>query len=195
MTTLLTLTWPSTVWKSTITSALVQSHKDRFCEAIAFTTREPREWELDGRDYYFITRQKALELKASWGLVRISDVHGNLYGHTKEEIQRVWDQWKVWIVIPDLHWVKEYKKIQWPELKVVSGLIMPDSWVTLWRRMIQRKNSWINTPDQTKERWNTGWNEFVNQWRQEWVYDFEIINRENRVAETVEEILQVEGLL
>lgn len=187
MTRLLTLTWPSGVWKTTLAKELVKSHVDIFCEAIAFTTRVPRDGEVEGEDYYFMSREEVIWLQGGWELLRISDIHGNLYGHTKEEIQRVTSGWKIGVVIPDLHWLKMYKQNQSLSFQVLSWIIIPESWRALWRRLQDRREEWYFSED-TRERWKTWWEEFVAKGRQEWVYDFEMINHTNDVSWTVEKI-------
>ena len=188
MTKLLTLTWPSGVWKTTLVKKLVQTYADIFAEAVAFTTRNPRNWEKDGIDYHFLSREQVESLEWKWELLRKSDIHGNFYGHTKEEIKRISAEWKIGIVIPDLHGLKVYKQNQNEFFQVRSWLIVPETWRALWRRLWERRVEWRFTDD-TRERWKTWWGEFVEKGRYEGVYDFEIINTTGDISWTVEKIL------
>lgn len=54
--------------------------------AISATTREPRDGEVDGTDYFFLTRND-FEVKAAHGeFLEYAEVHGNLYGTLKSEV-------------------------------------------------------------------------------------------------------------
>lgn len=44
------------------------------------TTRSPRPGEVDGQDYYFLTRDEFLARVAAGEFLEYEDVHGNLYG-------------------------------------------------------------------------------------------------------------------
>jgi guanylate kinase len=54
--------------------------------AISATTRAPRDGEVDGTDYFFLTRDD-FEVKATQGeFLEYAEVHGNLYGTLKSEV-------------------------------------------------------------------------------------------------------------
>ena len=190
MTKLLTLTWPSGVWKTTIAKALVEKYSNLFDHAIAFTTRTPREREIDGVDYYFKSRDEVEALENAWELLRISNIHWNLYGHTKDEIERISKNWRIGIVIPDLYWLKIYKQHQRNDFQVKAWLILPESKIVLWRRLKDRMLEWRFTDD-TRERWKKWWEEFVIQGQKEGVYDFEVINHTDNVQWTIAEIIRM----
>jgi guanylate kinase len=54
--------------------------------SVSCTTRQPRPGEIDGRDYYFITREKFDALVAENAFAEYADVHGNCYGTLKSEL-------------------------------------------------------------------------------------------------------------
>ena len=51
----LAIAGPSGVGKSTLLAKLENDFSERFIFSISYTTRQPREGERDGREYYFIT--------------------------------------------------------------------------------------------------------------------------------------------
>lgn len=54
--------------------------------AISATTRAPRDGEVDGKDYFFLTRED-FEAKATRGeFLEYAEVHGNFYGTLKSEV-------------------------------------------------------------------------------------------------------------
>ena len=54
--------------------------------SVSCTTRQPRPGEVDGRDYYFITREKFDALVAENAFAEHAEVHGNCYGTLKSEL-------------------------------------------------------------------------------------------------------------
>jgi len=54
--------------------------------SVSCTTRQPRPGEIDGRDYYFITREKFDSLVAENAFAEHAEVHGNCYGTLKSEL-------------------------------------------------------------------------------------------------------------
>ncbi len=70
---------PSGTGKTTIAHALVDRF-DHFVFSVSATTRPPREGEVDGEDYDFLTRDAFVEMMAAGELAEWAEVHGNLYG-------------------------------------------------------------------------------------------------------------------
>ncbi|HEX8843527.1 MAG TPA: guanylate kinase [Pyrinomonadaceae bacterium] len=56
--------------------------------SVSFTTREPREGEVDGRDYFFVSVEKFKELAEIGEFLEWAVVHGNYYGTSHTQIQR-----------------------------------------------------------------------------------------------------------
>ena len=54
--------------------------------SVSCTTRQPRPGEVDGRDYYFIPREKFDSLVAEHAFAEHAEVHGNCYGTLKSEL-------------------------------------------------------------------------------------------------------------
>lgn len=54
--------------------------------SVSATTRPPRLGEVNGRDYYFVTREAFQALVAQDAFVEWAEVHGHLYGTKREEI-------------------------------------------------------------------------------------------------------------
>lgn len=76
---------PSGAGKSTITKLIVEREKELFL-AISVTTRAPRKGEIDGKDYYFFTKEKFESKVKNDEFLEYACVHGNYYGTLKLEI-------------------------------------------------------------------------------------------------------------
>ena len=84
---LLILSSPSGAGKTTLTRMLQERYPElRF--SVSHTTRRPRANEIDGRDYHFVDRARFCELVNEGAFVEWAEVHGNLYGTSRAEIER-----------------------------------------------------------------------------------------------------------
>jgi len=82
---ILILSGPSGSGKSTIYKAAI-GDLGGIEFSVSCTTRRPRPGEIDGRDYYFITREKFDALIAENAFAEHAEVHGNCYGTLKSEL-------------------------------------------------------------------------------------------------------------
>ena len=73
------LSAPSGAGKTTIGRALVEREED-FGFSVSATTREPREGEVHGEDYLFLSREDFLGMIERSAFAEWAEVHGELYG-------------------------------------------------------------------------------------------------------------------
>jgi guanylate kinase len=82
---------PSGSGKTTIVRHLLKEEKFGLEFSISATSREPRGFEKDGEDYYFIsTREFKDKIKADEFLEWEEVYRDNFYGTLKSEIERIW---------------------------------------------------------------------------------------------------------
>jgi guanylate kinase len=55
---------------------------------VTVTTRAPRNGEVDGVDYNFVTREEFLRIRAERGFLEANEVHGNWYGSPRDQVRR-----------------------------------------------------------------------------------------------------------
>ncbi|KAK3280983.1 adenylate kinase [Cymbomonas tetramitiformis] len=105
----LVLCGPSGVGKSTLIKQLMAKYPEKFGFSVSHTTRKPREGEADGVAYHFTTRAD-MEAQISDGqFLEHADVHGNLYGTSKEAVELVQNQNKTCILDIDVQGAKTVK--------------------------------------------------------------------------------------
>jgi guanylate kinase len=77
---------PSGAGKSSLVKALLEldSH---LVVSISHTTRPPRGQEQDGREYHFIDEARFRQMVAAGEFFEWAEVHGNLYGTSRGEVQ------------------------------------------------------------------------------------------------------------
>ncbi|HET7416161.1 MAG TPA: guanylate kinase [Solirubrobacterales bacterium] len=81
------ITGPSGVGKGTLIRELLQRVPDLEL-SISATTRPPREGEVDGRDYHFLTHEQFDERIAAEDFLEFATYSGNLYGTLRSEVER-----------------------------------------------------------------------------------------------------------
>lgn len=78
---------PSGVGKGTVTKELLSRTKNIEI-SISATTRNPREGEVDGREYFFLSREEFVKKIESGQFVEYACVHGNMYGTLISEVEK-----------------------------------------------------------------------------------------------------------
>ena len=82
------LSAPSGGGKTTIARTLLARRPD-LGYSVSCTTRAPRAGEVAGRDYYFMSRAEFIAKREQGAFAESAEVHGNLYGTLKDEVERV----------------------------------------------------------------------------------------------------------
>src|SRR5690606_13043371 len=82
---------PSGAGKTTIVKRLLTKHPDKISFSISASTRAPREGEVDGKDYYFISKETFLHRIAKKEFIEFEEVYsGTFYGTLRSEVERIW---------------------------------------------------------------------------------------------------------
>src|SRR5690554_1878128 len=121
---------PSGAGKTTIVKHLLSKFPDKLSFSISASTRQARTNEVDGKDYYFISKEAFLHKIAHKEFVEFEEVYsGTFYGTLRSEIDRIWASGKIVIfdidVIGGLHLKKKFGKqalaifVQPPSLDVL----------------------------------------------------------------------------
>lgn len=80
---LIVLSGPSGVGKGTVRKALFEETDIDFQYSISMTTRNPREGEMNGEDYFFVTREEFEKNIAEGNMLEYAEYVGNYYGTPK----------------------------------------------------------------------------------------------------------------
>ena len=88
---LIVYTGASGVGKGTIMKELLRKNPNLRL-SVSATTRAPREGEVNGREYYFVTHERFDELIAEDGFLEYAEYVGNKYGTPKEPVFRMLDE-------------------------------------------------------------------------------------------------------
>ena len=81
---LLLVSGPSGSGKSTLCRRLEDEKEVAF--SVSCTTRDPRKGEVDGSDYYFLSKEDFLRKVEAGDFIEHAEVHGNFYGTLRSEV-------------------------------------------------------------------------------------------------------------
>ncbi|TVP65441.1 MAG: guanylate kinase [Nodularia sp. (in: Bacteria)] len=82
---LIVLTGPSGVGKGTLMQEMLKRHPELYY-SVSVTTRSPRPGEINGENYYFISRSKFEQLVAQGEFLEWAEFAGNYYGTPREAV-------------------------------------------------------------------------------------------------------------
>lgn len=127
---------PSGVGKSSFLERIIQD-VPVIKDAITCTTRSMREGEREGDPYFFLSREE-FESRIKQGFfVEWAEVHGNLYGTPKSQIENAWKEGRVIIMDLDIQGAQSFRK-EYPDEAVII-FIKPVSIDVLRQRILKRE--------------------------------------------------------
>lgn len=86
---LIVLSGPSGVGKATVRKALFEMDDHNFTYSISMTTRKPREGEIDGVDYYFVSEEEFESRIKQGRFLEFARFVGNYYGTPMDEVEKM----------------------------------------------------------------------------------------------------------
>ena len=122
---------PSGAGKTSLVHALLATNP-QIDLSVSYTTRAPREGEVNGTAYHFVTREAFLEMAARGEFLESAEVYGNFYGTSKNWISQ--ENAKDRDILLEIDWqgAAQVRKI-FPEC--ISLFILPPSIEALEQRL------------------------------------------------------------
>ncbi len=131
---LIVVSGPSGSGKGTICARAIDDI-ERLEFSISMATRAPRRGEIDGKHYYFVTKEAFEHTIASDGFFEYAEVYGNYYGTPKADVLRKLDEGTDIILDIDTQGAKNIKKA-FPDAVLV--FVLPPSLAELRHRLESR---------------------------------------------------------
>ena len=149
---LLVLSGPSGVGKGTVLGELMKRRSD-MCFSVSATTRQPREGEVDGVSYFFVTKERFEEMIRNNELLEYAQFVSNSYGTPRAYVEQQLEQGMN--VILDIE-VQGARNIVNMIPDAVSVYMIPPSYEELEKRLRGRGTE---TEEQIQGRLQTAINE------------------------------------
>jgi guanylate kinase len=128
---LIVLTGPSGVGKGTLMQTLLQRHPDLYY-SVSVTTRSPRPGEINGKNYYFISRREFEQLVAQDEFLEWAEFAGNYYGTPRKAVLDHIESGKLVVLEIELEGARQIRT-SFPS--VLSIFILPPSFLELENRI------------------------------------------------------------
>ncbi len=181
---LVVLSAPSGCGKDTVFKELCK-RRDDIVKSVSATTRNPREGEKDGVDYYFKTEEECKRLINSKGLLEYTVYNGCYYGTPVEGVNKAINEGKICFLIIEVEGGQNIMKLM-PEC--VPVFLLPPSLEVLEERLIKRHT---DSMEDIKHRIELAKTELSLAD----VYKYNVVNDDlEKAVDKIEEILEKELL-
>ncbi|EHL03550.1 putative Guanylate kinase [Glarea lozoyensis 74030] len=124
---------PSGVGKSTLIKMLLTKHPKLLERKVSHTTRAPREGEVDGQHYNFITKEKHSMMRDADEFLEYNNYNGNDYGTSRKLVEGIIARGKIPVMEMEHHQRNIQRKIRmarrkmskWPRASVQKPIVHP----------------------------------------------------------------------
>lgn len=180
---LVVISGPSGVGKGTVRRALFEKDDQEYFYSISMTTRPPRPGEVDGEDYYFVSREEFEQRIKEGKFLEWAEFVGNYYGTPKDVIEKQLDLGKEVILEIEVNGALQVRE------NMKDGVfifIVPPGKKALYDRLTKRGTE---DPKRIKERIDKADKEFMLAHK----YDYIVVNDDvENAADRIRAIIRAE---
>ncbi len=176
---LVVLSGPSGVGKGTVRKALFELEGHDLVYSTSMTTRPPREGEVDGEDYYFVTKEEFEQRIKDDMFLEYAEFVGNYYGTPRDKVDEYIEQGKEVVLEIEIQGALQVRE------KAKDGVfvfIAPPTKEALFRRLLRRGTE---DPQTIQKRMDKAESEFPLAHK----YDYIVVNDE--VTNAADRILAI----
>ncbi|MCR5787394.1 MAG: guanylate kinase [Acholeplasmatales bacterium] len=180
---LVVLSGPSGVGKGTVRKALFDMPDQNFVYSVSMTTRKMRPGEVDGKDYYFVSREEFEKRIEDGKFLEHAEFVGNYYGTPLDEVNKQLDNGKEVILEIEVEGALQVRdKVK----DAVFIFLVPPSKEALYNRLKRRGTE---SEEVIQERIAKANREFKLAYK----YDYIVVNDEvNNAADRIMAIIRAE---
>ena len=177
---LVVISGPSGVGKDAVIRSLQQRNKAlRF--VVTMTSRQPRSGEVEGVDYFFVSRERFEELIEQGEFLEYANVYEDYKGIPKPQIRQAMESQQDVILRVDVQGAQTLRRLC-PEAVLI--FLIPSSQKEWFDRLRNRKSE---TPESLAVRLKTAAREL--EYLPE--FDYVVVNTQDRLEETVDMIVAI----
>jgi len=173
------LSSPSGAGKTTLTKKIAANNIN-FSISVSHTTRKPRPNEINGKEYYFVSKEEFDDLIKKNDFFEHANIFDNNYGTLKKPVLELLSQGKD--VLFDIDWqgTKQLKKIR--NLSLITFFILPPNLKILRERLLNRHHGQKNLIKKRMAKFN----EEMSHWNE---YNYIVVN--DKLDECYSQILNI----
>lgn len=180
---LVVISGPSGVGKGTVRKALFDMPNHDLIYSVSMTTRAPRPGEVDGVDYYFVSKEEFLKRISENKFLEWAEFVGNYYGTPLDKVEEQLENGKE--VVLEIE-VEGALQVREKSKDAVFIFIVPPGKKALYERLIKRGT---DTPEMIKKRMEKADREFMLAHK----YDYIVVNDDvNNAADRIMAIIRAE---
>ena len=135
--------------KGTVMKAMLAKYEDRYALSVSATSRKPRAGEVDGREYFFKTKEEFEELIAGEKLIEYAKYVDNYYGTPAEYVEQQRNAGKDVLLEIEVQGALQVKE-KYPEALLI--FLTPPSAEELKKRLIGRGTEEMDVIEQRLSR-------------------------------------------
>ena len=165
---LIVLSGPSGVGKGTIRRLVMSDITLNMVYSISMTTRKPREMEVDGKDYFFVNKNKFEEMIHNDGFLEYAQFVGNYYGTPKDYVLNLLKEGKNVFLEIEINGAKQVME-KYKGKNLVTIFLVPPSIQELENRI---RNRHTEDEQTIQERLNKACHELSEKDN----YDYVVVN-------------------
>ena len=170
-------TGKTSIIKNVIKKLNSENKKSEF--SVSHTTRLPRDGDVDGSDYFFVSDERFIELLKAGNFIETAEVHDYKYGTSKDFIDENIEQGiNVFLEID----VQGFQELRSKNIKFRSVFILPPS-IDELRDRIQKRG--LDSENVIEKRMNNALKELTKAKE----YDYLVIN--DVFDDAIEELLEI----
>jgi len=132
---------PSGGGKGTLIRRIL-THMPRLGYSVSWTTRAPRQGEVNGREYHFVTVEEFTAARERGEFLEWASVHGNFYGTSLKVVEREMVAGRDIVLEIDVQGAATVRRLG---IEAVSVFILPPSFEILRRRLTGRQSETSDT--------------------------------------------------
>lgn len=171
--------------KGTVVKRLLEKYDERYALSISATTREPRDGEIDGREYFFKSKEEFEEMIANEELIEHACYVDNYYGTPKSYVEDRLNEGRNVILEIEIQGALNVKEL-FPDSVLI--FLLPPSVEELEKRLRSRGT-------ETDELVNARLERAVVESESVYNYDYIVINDDiEECVDTINGIIPVEKL-
>ena len=178
---LIILSGPSGVGKNCVRQEIVKSNRLDLTYSVSMTTRQKRDKEVDGVDYYFVSDEEFQKNIDSGNFLEWAEFVGHRYGTPKDKVEALRNAGKNVFLEIEINGAKQVME-RVKDDRVISFFLMPPSFQALEARIRKRKTE---SEEIIQERLQKGMKEMTMTEN----YDYIVVN--DKISRAAQEIIDL----